>query len=383
MSLWRWIGRGRTETKASAARGLGIEARQARPVWTPRDYASLAREGYQRNAVVHRAIRLIAEAAASVPLRASGAKAQQAQDLLARPNPEQTGRALLENVYGWLQSAGNAYVEAAFLDGALRELYALRPDRLQVVPGADGWPQAYDYRVGAAATRFGRVGARGALSVLHLKLFHPTDDHYGMSPLEAAAYAIDIHNAGGVWNKALLDNAARPSGALVVRSEAGERLSESQYQRLKEELASAHQGAAQAGRPLLLEGGLDWKPMGFGPQEMDFIEARREAAREIALAFGVPPMLLGILGDATYANYREANAAFWRLTILPLAQRAAAALGAWLSDHLDGNVEISCDLDALPALSIEREALWRRVGEADFLSADEKRAAVGVDPAGR
>lgn len=33
-----------------------------RPLWTSRDYAALAREGFQRNAVVHRCVRLVAEA---------------------------------------------------------------------------------------------------------------------------------------------------------------------------------------------------------------------------------------------------------------------------------------------------------------------------------
>ena len=89
-------------------------------------------------------------------------------------------------------------------------------------------------------------------------------------------------------------------------------------QRLKEELESAHTGKFNAGRPLLLDGGLDWKPMSLSPAEMDFAGTRHAAAREIALAFGVPPMLLGIPGDNTYATYKEANLAFWRLTILPL-----------------------------------------------------------------
>ncbi len=57
--------------------------------------------------------------------------------------------------------------------------------------------------------------AAGVRPILHLKLFHPVNDHYGMSPIEAAATAIDIHNAASSWNKALLDNSARPSGALV------------------------------------------------------------------------------------------------------------------------------------------------------------------------
>jgi HK97 family phage portal protein len=96
-------------------------------------------------------------------------------------------------------------------------------------------------------------------------------------------------------------------------------------------MESHHQGARNAGRPMLLEGGLDWKPMGFSPSDMEFQKTKEAAAREIAIAFGIPPMLLGIPGDATYANYQEANRAFYRLTVLPLAQKVLADLARWQS----------------------------------------------------
>jgi HK97 family phage portal protein len=140
-------------------------------------------------------------------------------------------------------------------------------------------------------------------------------------------------------------------------------------------------GAANAGRPLLLEGGLDWKPMSLSPADMDFIEARHGAARDIALAFGVPPMLLGIPGDNTYANYREANLAFWRQTVLPLTQKAARAIENWLGERWDAPARVAVDLESLPALAAEREALWARIGAADFLDETEKRRLAGVDHA--
>src|SRR5919107_2193752 len=98
--------------------------------------------------------------------------------------------------------------------------------------------------------------------------------------MEAAAVALDIHNAAGAWNKALLDNAARPSGALVFAGPAGTALTNEQFDRLKGELETNYQGAGNAGRPLLLDGGLDWKPLSLSPKDMDFIEAKNGAARE-------------------------------------------------------------------------------------------------------
>lgn len=215
--------------------------------------------------------------------------------------------------------------------------------------------------------------------ILHLTLFNPLDDHYGLSPMEAAAVPLDIHNAAGAWNKALLDNAARPSGALVFAPSTGAALSDTQFTRLKAELETSYQGSANAGRPLLLDGGLDWRPLSLSPKEMDFVEAKAAAAREIALAFGVPPLLLGLPGDNTHANYAEANRAFYRQTVIPLVRRTADSLARWLEPAF-GPARLEPDLDAVEALATERESLWRRVQGADFLSVAEKREAVGYPP---
>ena len=214
-------------------------------------------------------------------------------------------------------------------------------------------------------------------TILALALFHPEDETGGLAPIAAAAAALDIHNAASAWNKALLDNAARPSGALVYGARDGERLTSEQFEALKAQLAEGHAGAANAGRPLLLEGGMDWKAMSLSPADMDFIAGKHAAAREIALAFGVPPQLLGIPGDATYANYREANAAFWRGTVIPLVRKAAGALTGWLGPRFPGCV-MQADLEAVPALQPERDALWARLNAAGFLTEEERRRMAGV-----
>ena len=383
MEFWRRpFGRRRVaapETKESAARALVAITSGGRAVWTPRDYEALAREGFARNAVVYRCVRMVSEAAASVPLVVfhEGRRAAEhpLQKLLDRPNPEQGGPDLMEAFYGALQTSGNGYLEASG-EEAPGELYALRPDRMKVVPGRQGWPDAYEYAAGGRSMRIGRDGD-GWLPMLHLKLFNPTDDHYGFPPLEAAAFAVDVHNASGAWNKALLDNAARPSGALVYGGREGERLTEEQFERLKGALSEAHTGRENAGRPLLLEGGLDWKPMSMSPAEMDFVGGKHAASREIALAFGVPPQLLGVPGDNTYANFREANGAFWRHTVVPLAERTARALTGWLGAKFPG-ARVACDLDQVPALSTEREALWARLERASFLTNEERRRMAGL-----
>ena len=172
----------------------------------------------------------------------------------------ESGTHLLETVYADLLLTGTAYLEAVGLDGRVAALQALRPGRMRMLPGPDGWPAAYLYTAGGRSRRFDLpvLGAAEMSPILALALFHPDDDTGGLAPIEAAATALDIHNAASAWNKALLDNAAWPSGALVF---AGATLSEPQFDRLKAELEANYQGAANAGRPLLLEGGLDWKQL--------------------------------------------------------------------------------------------------------------------------
>ncbi len=370
------------ERKASAAGPVVAYQSSGRVAWSPRDAVSLTKVGFCSNPVGFRSVKLIAEAAAALPLVVQDA--EQRFDvhpliaLMARPNGAQGRAELLEALYAQLLLSGNGYVEAVGGEGAVPlELHVLRSDRMSVVPGADGWPVAYEYAVGAAKHRFDATG--DVPPICHVKNFHPQDDHYGFSPLQAAAMAMDVHNSASRWSKSLLDNAARPSGAIIYRGAEGQgKLSADQYDRLVLEMESNHQGARNAGRPMLLEGGLDWKPMGFSPSDMEFQKTKESAAREIALAFGVPPMLIGIQGDATYANYQEAHRAFYRLTVLPLATRVTAALAHWLSGFTGEKVALKPDLDQVPALAAERDAQWARVAQADFLTEPEKRALLGL-----
>ena len=369
------------EKKASATGRVVAWGSSGRVAWTPRDAVSLAKMGFQGNPIGFRAVKLIAEAAAALPVICQDAERRYevhpVLGLLARPNAGQGRAELLEALYGFLLLSGNAYVEAVPGDKGPVELHVLRSDRMALVPGPDGWPVAYDYVVGGRTHRF--AVAEGLSPICHIKSFHPTDDHCGLSPLQAAAVAIDVHNAASSWSKALLDNAARPSGAITYKGADGQsNLTPDQYERLVNEIETHHQGARNAGRPMLLEGGLDWKPMGFSPSDMEFHATKQAAAREIAIAFGVPPMLMGIPGDATYANYQEANRAFYRLTVLPLAQRVLASMSHWLAAFTGEAVELKPDLDQIPALTVERDQQWARVGASDFLTMAEKRVLLGL-----
>lgn len=345
----------------------------------PASYEAQLRAGVMGNAVAQRAMRLVSEGAGACALKVRGVDDAAVGIVAALVGRASAGQGLVETLACHLLLHGNAYVQViAGAEGQPAELYALRPERVSVEADARGWPAAYLYRVGESVTRLSPQDGAGRTSVLHIKALHPLDDHYGLGCTGAAAGAVAIHNAASVWNKALLDNAARPSGAMVYDPGDGSVLSPDQFERVKREMEVAFAGAANAGRPMLLEGGLSWKAMSLTPAEMDFVGLKGAAAREIALAFGVPPMLMGLPGDNAYANYREANKALWRQTILPLVAKICGALAQGLDDWWPGLV-IEPDLDAVPALSDERAALWERVAAADFLTPEEKKAMLGID----
>lgn len=339
-------------------------------------YEASVKEGYENNAIVQRCVRILADAIGNAPLSLSSDNLTQ---LVGRND-------LLETISAHLLLHGNAYVHILIGDDRAAELYPLRPDRVTIISDNRGWPAHYEYRVGDEVQHIDAQDALGRLQIIHIKSFHPSDDHYGLGCLKAASQSIRVHNAATRWNRSILDNAARPSGALVY--DGGDNavpLSDAQFDRLRTEMEASFSGSHNAGRPMLLEGGLKWQAMSLSPADMDFVALKATTARDIALAFGVPPMLLGIPGDNSYANYREANRALWRLTILPLLGKILSALEQGLSSGAlpwFDDAKLSVDMDNITALSEDRERLWAQVSAADFLSDNEKRSLLGLDAKG-
>jgi phage portal protein BeeE len=115
-----------------------------------------------------------------------------------------------------IAAGGNACVEAATgPDGLPAALFALRPERVRVEADVQGWPVGYVYRAGAAVMRYPAESLGDRAGLLHFLAYHLLDDHFGVGCLAAAAGAVYLHNRAAKWNRALLDNAARPSGAIM------------------------------------------------------------------------------------------------------------------------------------------------------------------------
>lgn len=383
------------EQKALSVGGFYFGSRMLTPAAA--SYGRLAREGYGQNAVAFACANRIANAVASVELHLFQEKGENVDrvtksdllTLLNRPNPLQSGREFLGHLASYYALSGNAYVHGAGIrTNSLgktppKQLFLLSPGHVTIESGRyAGIPKEYLYKPDAATRIAYAVDQLSARSeVLHVKTFNPLSPWYGMAPMDAAALAIDLHNAGNVWNYSLLKQGARPSGALIAKGKDGQQanLSEEQYQRLKESLSEEYSGATAAGRPLLLEGGFEWQEMSLNPTDMDFLNGKHSAAREIALAFGVPPQLLGIPGDNTYSNYEQATLAFWTETVLPVLQLIIGGFNRWLTPHYGDGLYLWYDEEMIPALEPLRKAKSDRVNAATYMKVNEKRQAMGLD----
>lgn len=380
MGIFDFLRRGQpSEAKASATGALLTQGLpEAR--WMDRSYAAFAKEAYQRNVVAYQAIDRLARAASAVKWTVWRGDAEITSgplvDLLARPNPMMGGAQYVQTMVGYWMLSGNRYQERVMVGSAPRELYLLRPDRMKVVPGSNGMPRAYTFDINGRKHTWD-VDQDGQSDVLHERMFHPLDDWYGMSPIEAGAYAVDQHNETMKFAQAVMQNSARPSGALVTKE--GENLSDDQFNRLKAQLEDQYQGSRNAGRPMLLEGGLSWQAMGLTPQQVEMLESRYAAARDVCLALGVPPLLLNIPGDSTYSNYTEARQAFWEDTVVPMCEQIADGWTIWLGEAF-GGLEVRPDFDHIPAIAEKRKALWDMADKATDLTLNERRAIKGYAP---
>lgn len=397
--------------KSTADGMIAYPLMMGHPSWTPPEYTSLADVGYTKNVIVFRCINLIARSLSSLQWvlteqREDGDYEREQHPLLTllrMPNAHQSGSTFLEEVFSQLLLSGNAYIRATELEAETaseagirtqnpvfttpsfslenvpQKLDVLRSDRVNILIDHEGNLCGFEYRSPMGLKTY-PVSPTEPSTVLHLRTFHPLNDWYGLSPVEAASRAIDQHNAVGEHNLSILQNGGRPSGALLVKPAGGGRLTNEQREELRRGLKKLYEGPSNAGRIFILEGNCEWREMGLSPRDLDFQTGKNLSAREIALAFGVPPILIGLTEDATFSNYKEARLNFWEETLLPLFDHFVSELNRWLAPRFGENLRLGYDRDAIAALSLKRETMWDKIQSARFLTINEKRQAVGYDP---
>ena len=370
-----------------------IHVQQTNPFHSRSDnFKSYAVEGYQHNAIVYRCVNEIAQGAASIGFKVYQGDIELEQhpliSLLRRPNPLQAGNDYFQSLYAFLLLSGNSYAISSTAGGLPTELHLLRPDRVEIIPSNTSIPKGYAYKLnGKVVKSYDADPFTGQSEVKHFKMWNPMDDYIGLSPLMASSIDVDQHNLIAKHNIALLVNGARPTGAVVFKPNdtAGNpiMLSEMQRRQVQDDLDRRMSGASNSGKPLLLEGDFDWKEMGMSPRDMDFLQNKHMAAKDIALCFGIPSQLIGIPDSQTYANVQEARLALYEETIIPLAMRVCSDLNEWLAPSFGDDIRIEYDIDSIPAMTERRRRVYENVTSAvreGILSRNEARDRLGLGP---
>ena len=357
----------------------------------PNRMKSVVQEAYVRNVIGQRAAGMVAQCVAALPLvLVRGEDELDPRDL--DPNRDPTAKLLqqpnLVHTWGDLTELWALHMllagEGLILGNGVRdgrmplELWPLQPDALEVKT-ARGYPMptSFVYRPdGGTAETYGVDPVSGRCNLLWTKRPDPAGGTTarGVSAMGTAAGRVDQHNAATRWNYNLLRRGGRPSGAFVHDEELGDE----SYSHLVDEVDRMVAGAEQAGRPLVLDGGLRWEDLSTNPKDLDWLQGQRDAAREVALSVGVPPQLIGLPDASTYANYKEARLAMYEDTVLPLGERWLTSLNRWFGDLMDGYLKV--DRSRVDALSLKREQEWDRVEKAGSLTLNEKRERLGYPP---
>lgn len=357
------------------------------------NYETFAREGYQKNEIVFACIEELATSAAEPRIvgrrRRPRLGNQEIVDhdlirLLNRPNPFLTRFQLWATIIMHLYLAGNAYLEKVRSpSGKVVELWAMRPDRVRVIPDRQRFISGYEYRVGAEAFTV------SASDVIHFKLRHPLDDFYGMSPLMAAGGRVDIDNYMRDFVKAFFMNAGVPAGLLSVK----QKMSTDQKTDIKGRFRQEFGGPRGWHDLLILDAAeATYTPMtmslgarGLATPEMDeIIEART------AMVFGVPLTLIGArlgMASSSYANRKSDKEMFWDETLTPLYRMLAETLDTFLVPDFADIDEVIFDLSDVHALQEDIDKVHKRVRDnyaGSLITLEEARLAIGMaeKPAG-
>lgn len=361
--------------------------------YAEKDYDKFARETYLKNVIAFRCIHDIAQACAEPEVElhrdVGGGDTElvtdhELNDTLNRPNPTSSWGKFMYRTAAFLTMTGNAFPEGVWLQTRQSkypsELYSLRPDRITpIVDEKAGGISRYKYTTHSGSTHFDVDPISGYCDLLHLNLFHPNNDFWGAGPVEPSARDIDSHNEATDWNMSLIRNQGRPGMVFTIVGD----ISDDDFERFERQIDEKFSGPQGAGKSIIITGdsGTKAAPYTLKPSDMEFVEGGRELARKIALAFGVPPMLLGIPGDNTYSNQKEARLAFYEGTVAFYLKLIYGELNQWIFRDPKEKLLLKHNLDDLPALEPRWESKWERATKADFLTINEKRAMTGYEKA--
>lgn len=381
--------------------------------WSAPTYEVLSKKAHA-NPYAARALRLISQSMASVPIMAKvgeGDAAEFKEDhelarLLARPNRRQTRRQFVDAIVNHLYCGGELFIErrgpaTGQNAGKARELHLERPDRFVRFIRMGQAPAGFLERLSAETRRLARTGeiigyefnAPGGEprtytvdDMLHVRVYNPADEDRGLPILVGAHRALETMEASDDWNRSIAKGAGRvPMYWVPEGLERGQQLTTEQVQSAEESLDARTKERRKANLGMVLSG--SFKPVdgNVSPKDADWLGASNENARRVAAVTGVSMRLLADdkTGSLTDAGVNSEVRALMLLTVLPLLDFVLEELNAWLSEGM--GAELVYDRDQIEALQEDMTEMYRRYTQAvagGIISVNEAREALRWDARG-
>lgn len=361
MGLARWLGTvvGRVRHDYAVGRGIGGETIVRRtPKWeqahgTPPPRQQMQdQQRYATSDDVYAAVNRIAEAASTVPFDVQlNGELDSEHDLallLQRGNPWHGGVGFWIRVYGQLLLSGEVYLVIDRDNPFDRRM----PNALWPVPGHLITPLPGDDKQIVRGYKFKPAGAaeREAImldpaDVVPICLWNPASPLRGLSPLSSLRPALDAELQAKRANAELFANGAMIDGLISVPG-----ITEVQRAQMEDALHSRYTGDGNRHRVGVLAAEASLLPMTLTPRDAEFLALDKLTTQDVAKAYGIPPMFLGDMSDATYSNYETAHRSFWEQGILPKLRLVVGAINVHLATQFGHNIEVAPDLSAVEAL---------------------------------
>ena len=329
------------------------------------------------------AVNVIAQAVASMPcylfeVNADGRKRIENHSveylLNEMPNRNQTPYQFKEVMMRHVLLNGNAYAVIGWnVKGQAESLTPFPPSAVNIQRTPKG---EYLYQITDLDGR-----ARNYLQdeILHLR--HGSNDGFmGRSPITVCREAVGLGMAQQRHGSAIMKNGLMAGGIVTT----AEWFDQAKGQKAMEAL-KRYQGAKNAGKTPVLEGGMDYKQLGMSNQDAEWLSSRKFTIEDIARIFNISPIFLQDYSHSSYANFSEASRAFLGQTLRPhlanFEQQLKDALMIDLTSNSRKRYVIEFDTsDLLRTNQQERFASYDTAIKCGILSPNEARKREGLPP---
>jgi len=272
-------------------------------------------------------------------------------DLLECPNDTDTFYNVVEGTMSYLELSGNSFWELAGHDEEQPPLkvFVLRSDRMEVVPDKRRRVKAYRYEPSE-----GESIDLKPRDILQFKYFHPLSEQTGMGPTAPASISLTMDFLALTSQQDFFRNGASPEGVLQTKEALGDKA----FNRVKRQWADKHVGAGRSRGTPILEKGLEYQAIQKTPVEAGMIDTRKQTREDVLAAFGVPPVIVGILDHASYANAYQQEAEFWKGTLLPKLKKFLDSFNRMVH-RWDRDLWLVADLSEIRQFLVDREHLLK------------------------